>query len=116
MSIDNSAGADSPRFHALWEGLTEIMGTSATATLLRRAAKHAATQQPDLIGLVIAKPALEYEYITPHSWLDPVVEGRAIRALLLGLEPLLVELTGDLVVNRLRAMPVVQSLLTEEDS
>ena len=96
---DKSTGEEvAPRFRALWLGLSDIMGTSATATLLRRAAKH----EPHVTQLVVQKPAFEYEYITPTTWRDPQIEARAMRTLLQALEPLLVELTGEIVITRLR--------------
>jgi hypothetical protein len=118
MAGSNSDTQDdrtAPKFRALWVALSDIMGTSATATLLRRAAKHAATHEPHVAQLVIHKPAFEYEYVTPSSWVDPQTEVRAVRSLLVALEPLLIELTGEIVIKRLQSIPEVRAVLRGEE-
>jgi hypothetical protein len=100
-------------FHLLWENLSELIGTSATATLVRRAAKHAATSAPSLAALVIKKPTFDYEYIVPQHWSDDGSD--ELRLLIHSLEPLLVELTGLIVIQRLRSIPELAVMLPEDD-
>lgn len=104
-----SSNAGDPRatagelFELLWDNLADLMGTGATATLLRRAAKHAAARDPALGGLVIERDGLQYRYELPEAWRrardDLALAG--LRALACALRPLLLELTGPVVVNRL---------------
>ena len=46
-------------FGLVWNELVDVLGSSATATLLRRAAKHGAVQRPELMKLTIHKPLFE---------------------------------------------------------
>lgn len=103
-------------FRALWDGLSDMMGSSATATLLRRAAKHAAQRHPDLHQLVITRPTFEYEYIVPDAWETLPCSTEGFRSLVGALKPLLVELTGGIAINRLRTIPGIEDLLEEGDS
>jgi hypothetical protein len=90
-------------FELLWEDLADVLGTAATATLLRRAIKaagsHAAWSEP----VLVARNGLDYEYRLPETWKDPGNEGAlgALRVLSAELRELLVELTGPVVVARL---------------
>jgi len=84
--------------------MVDVLGGPATATLLRRSIKRAAAQHTDLNALVIKREGFEYVYEVPPQW----VEGRAgavasLRDLAHELTPLLVELTGQVVVRRLAA-------------
>jgi hypothetical protein len=91
-------------FGVLWEELTDVMGSAATAALVRRAAKQAATRAADVDGLTVSKADFEYRYTVPPSWVAHT-EGnmRALREVVSQLQPLLVELTGSVVLSRLRA-------------
>jgi hypothetical protein len=93
-------------FALIWDGLADLLGTAAAATLLRRAAQRAAPRDPELAELAIVRENLEYRYTLPSAWSDPT-EGtqRALRRLVGELLPLLVELTGPLVVNHLAQIP-----------
>ena len=92
-------------FAALWDALADVLGTAATATLLRRALMGAATE-PGLEGVFIARDDLTYVYRLPTAWSDAKSEtGRdALRVLAGQLSPLLAELTGAVVLNRLRRL------------
>lgn len=103
-------------FAALWNALTDLMGSSATAILVRRAVKHAASKQPQLGVLVIHRPVFEYEYVVPEQWRD-VNHGRAeLSELVRALVPLLTQLTGGIALQRLRSVPelVHAGLLSDE--
>lgn len=95
-------------FALLWDELVDVLGSSATATLLRRAAKRGAADRPDLMKLVIHKPLFEYEYVVPEEWTAGA--GRESLQLLVDkLVPLLRELTGGIVIQRLRSVPELAS-------
>lgn len=93
-------------FTLLWEALVDVLGTAATATLLRRAARRAAPRYPELTELAIAREKLEYRYTLPPAWAGGA-EGTplALSELVAELRPLLVELTGPVVVRRLERIP-----------
>jgi hypothetical protein len=103
-SISELSGAD--LFGILWLGLADILGTAAAATLLRRAAQRARPRWPDLAALEIARESLEYRYTLPSSWDEPGSHApEALSALARELWPLLVDLTGTVVVQRLAQIP-----------
>jgi hypothetical protein len=89
-------------FAILWDGLADLLGTAATATLLRRAAQRAARRSPDLAGVVIQRDGLVYRYTCPHTWNDQS-DGTplALLELVRELRPLLVEMTGQIVIQHL---------------
>jgi hypothetical protein len=66
-----------------------------------------------LSGLVITKPAFEYEYIVPQTWSGNGSE--ELKVLVQTLQPLLVELTGLIIVQRLRSIPTLAEMLVEDD-
>ena len=89
-------------FAILWDALADLLGTAATATLLRRAAKRAAVRSPELAGLVIDRDGLAHRYKCPPAWND-ASEGTppALRELVAELRPLLIEMTGQIVIQHL---------------
>ena len=89
-------------FAGLWEALADILGTAATATLLRRALVRAAPL-PGLDDVTIARDDLTYSYHLPTAWNDAQSDGShaALRAITTQLRTLLAELTGDVVLDRL---------------
>jgi hypothetical protein len=96
-------------FTLLWDALSDLLGTAATAILLRRAAHRAAPGNPELDGLAIVRENLEYRYTLPSAW-SGGTEGthHGLRQLVGELLPLLVELTGPLVVAHLARIPELQ--------
>src|SRR5688572_4495473 len=58
-------------FALVWEALAEVLGTAATAAIIRRAAGQAAEVSPELVDVVIRLENLEYRYTLPHSWSEP---------------------------------------------
>ena len=93
-------------FGILWRALSDILGTSAAATLLRRAAQRAVPRWPELAALSITRESLEYHYTVPSVWNEPTRDvPRALSELARELTALLVELTGSVVVNRLAQIP-----------
>jgi hypothetical protein len=112
-----TAAADEPcaarAFALVWTTLVGVLGTAATATMLRRAARAATRKRPDLEdlqGFEIVRERLEYRVVLPPSWnggCDGCLEalGYLLREELC---PLLEELTGPVVVSLLRRQPDLQ--------
>jgi hypothetical protein len=100
-----TAGAELPvsaLFTILWDALADLLGTAATATLLKRAARRAAVRSPELAGLVIQREGLAYTYTCPPGWRGSR-DGTppALRDLISELRPLLIEMTGQIVIQHL---------------
>jgi len=100
---DQDATSAAELFDLLWESLADVLGTAATATLVRRAIKRATSQTSWSEPVVVARNGLDYEYRLPAAWTQPGNEGAlgALRAVAAELRVLLVELTGPVVVRRL---------------
>ena len=93
-------------FALVWSELTQILGSSATAALLRRSGKNAMTKHSELEELAITRKGFEYSYTVPQAW-KSVHDSKPLRALLSELYGLLSELTGSVVIRKLRAQPVL---------
>lgn len=90
------------RFELLRRALEEIIGAAATATLIRRAARRAAGRTPELRDLSIERRGVELRYTLPTSWTRECVDPlESLRDLVRELSPLLIELTGMVVIHRL---------------
>ena len=100
---DQEATSAAELFDLLWESLADVLGTAATATLVRRALKQVASQTPGSEPVSVTRNGLEYEYRLPETWKQPSNEDAigALRAVAAELRVLLVELTGTVVVARL---------------
>src|SRR4051794_15450085 len=90
------------RFAVLWDAPADLLGTAATAPLLRRAIKEAAGRAA-LQGLTIARDGFSYGYPVPDCWQEahggqPL---EAPTAVIDVLRPLLVGVAGSVVVRRL---------------
>ena len=87
----------------MWESLADVLGTAATATLLRRAIKHTASHASWSEPVVVIRNGLDYEYRLPEMWKQPGNEKAvgALRTVAAELRVLLVELTGPVVLRRL---------------
>lgn len=103
------AGSPAACFAVLWEEIAELMGSAAAATLLRRAAKRARERAPELAELSIDRDLFEYRYEVPPSWMatPSSASSHALHELVRELRPLLLELTGPVVLRRLRAIPAL---------
>lgn len=91
---------------AVWESMAEVLGTAATATLLRRAAIRAADRMPELAQLEISRENLIRYYKVPDTWRTAAEPNafRELEALLEELRPLLIRLTGQILVRRVDAI------------
>jgi len=99
-------------FAIVWDAIAGVLGTAATAAIVRRAAGRAATDSPELIDVVIRRERLEYRYTLPHAWshtASPATQEErtpiAFRALVSEIGRLLVELTGTVFIGRLEQIP-----------
>jgi hypothetical protein len=95
-------------FRLLWDTLVDVLGQAATASLLRRSIRRAAERRPDLGLLKVERLGFEYAYATPAEWGKPGQALPTLRELAGELSPLLVELTGPVIVRRLNAIPDLQ--------
>jgi hypothetical protein len=100
---DQDATSAAELFDLLWESLADVLGTAASATLLRRAIKQAASQASWPAPVTVARNGLDYQYRLPETWKQPGNEEAmgALRLVAAELRVLLVELTGPVVVRRL---------------
>jgi hypothetical protein len=106
---DQDATSAAELFDLLWESLADVLGTAATATLLRRAIKAAASKTSWSESVTVARKGLDYEYRLPESWKQPGNEEAlsTLRIVAAELRVLLIELTGPVVVRRLgRLVPL----------
>lgn len=95
-------------FQRLWDELVLLLGTTATATVVRRGLKRAAPRLPVLAELRIERDGLDYGYAVPASWRDPdhpAALAAVQRLYVEELDPLLRELTGSVVRRRLARIP-----------
>jgi len=105
---DQDAPSAAELFDLLWESLADVLGTAATAALLRRAIKRAASHTAWSDPVVVTRNGLEHEYRLPETWKQPGNDEAlgALRVVAAELRGLLVELTGPVVVRRLgRLLP-----------
>jgi hypothetical protein len=103
-------------FAIVWDAIADVLGTAATAAIVRRAAGRVARESPELVDVVIRREKLEYRYILPHAWSRPArattAEERtpsAFDALVTEIGRLLVELTGTVFISRLEEIPELRA-------
>jgi hypothetical protein len=110
---DTGSGEDSKSgvvpgelFKRLWDTLSDLLGSAATAILVRRALARSLPACPELHDLLIARGNLEYRYTLPRSWSEPTPAALAeLRVFLAALWPLLEEMTGPIALERLLRIP-----------
>jgi hypothetical protein len=98
-------------FGILWDGLADLLGTSATAVLLRRAARRAASSSQELGALAIERVDEEFGYVVPQSFDQAAGPPVALRTLTLQLLPLLRESTGEVAIRHLERIPELRRCL-----
>lgn len=113
MSVDNGSDIElsaSAVFAIAWDALADMLGSAATAAVVRRAGGRAIAQCPELAELSVVREELEYRYKLPKSWSRS--SGRlpaSLRVLSAEIGRLLVELTGTVVVRRLQEIPELRA-------
>ena len=102
-----AGGSPARVFGVLWDAMADVMGSATTATLLRRAARRGARDpaRAALGSLVIVRDGFAYRYEIPSTWLASDGPLDDVCALMRELQPLLVELTGPVVLRRLGEIP-----------
>ena len=96
-------------FEALWTALGDVIGSTATAALLQRSIKRAAAGHPELHEVAITCNRFIYTYQLPPSWqAAAAAPPPAFAGMLRELWPLLAELTGTVVVRRLREVEALR--------
>ena len=96
-------------FTILWEAVADVLGTATTAALFRRALKRAMPLHPELGQLVIVRENLRFWYEVAPSWQERhVLAPPALRELVAQLRPMLVEMTGQVVVQQVLQMPALK--------
>lgn len=103
-------------FELVWNTLVGVLGTAATATMFRRAARSAGKNRPELVelqGFAVARDGLDYVVELPPSWSGG--DAGCLQALgyLVREElcPLLVELTGPVVIGLLERHPELERII-----
>jgi hypothetical protein len=103
-------------FAIVWDAVAEVLGTAATAAIVRRSAGRAAAESPELVDVVIRRERLEYRYTLPYAWSHPAGAAKpepgappAFRALVAEIGRLLVELTGTVFIDRLEQIPELRT-------
>ena len=96
-------------FKLIWDSVADVLGNTATATLLLRAAKRAALRSPELAEFTVLSTDAGYTYALPRVLVGRVEHTPvALRELVSELRPLLLELTGQIVVRRIEQIPGLQ--------
>jgi hypothetical protein len=96
-------------FKLIWDSVSDVLGTAATATLVRRAALRATPRSPELAELAVLRTETGYAYTLPRALVGKVERTPLpLRELVSELRPLLVEFTGQVVVRRLDQIPGLQ--------
>jgi len=96
-------------FKLIWDCVADVLGTTAAAMLVRRAARRAMLRSPELGDLQVLRTDAGYTYALPRALVGKVEHKPvALRELVGELRPLLVELTGQVVVRRIEQIPWLQ--------
>jgi hypothetical protein len=100
---ENDPTSAAELFDLLWASLADVLGTAATATLVRRALTRVAPRTFSGAPVTVARHGLSYEYRLPDTWKQTGNEEAigALRVVAGELRVLLIELTGPVVVRRL---------------
>ena len=104
MSGNEQDGASAAElFGLLWETVADVLGTAATATLLRRSIKQVAARTAWSEPVIVTRHGLDYTYRLPEAWKQPANDEAIdmLRTVAAELRVLLIELTGPVVVTRL---------------
>jgi hypothetical protein len=96
-------------FKLIWDCVADVLGTTAAATLMRRAARRAMLRSPELGDFQVLRTDAGYTYALPRALVGKAEQTPvALRELVNELRPLLLELTGQVVVRRIEQIPWLQ--------
>jgi hypothetical protein len=91
-------------FAIVLETMVDVIGTAATATLVRRSARRIAQRNQQIECVSVDRDGIDFKYTVPDHWRSEGDDAlTALRELALELSPLLVELTGPVLIRRLVA-------------
>jgi hypothetical protein len=109
-SVDDAAELrGAALFKLIWDCVADVLGTTAAATLVQRAARRAMLRSPELGELEVLRTDAGYTYALPRALVGKVEHTPvALRELVNELRPLLLELTGQVVVHRIEQIPWLQ--------
>jgi hypothetical protein len=109
---DAGAGlSGSVLFGTLWASLADLLGSAATAVLVRRAARRALSRSDELYDLTVERLDEEFGYKVPQSFKTSEGPPDALRLLLDELRPLLRDLTGEVALQHLVQVPELRRLV-----
>lgn len=100
-------------FAHLWVAMVDLLGTSATATLLTRAARRAQPRHRELQELAISRVDAEFTYVVPDAFVRTQGPPPALLALVRELQPLLADSTGQVALNHLARVPELRSWVSD---
>lgn len=104
VEADDPACTAARLFEIVWETMSDVIGTAATATLVRRSAKRVSERSQQLASVTVTREGFDYRYSLPDQWQRPESDAlAALRELARELSPLLIELTGPVLIRRLVA-------------
>jgi len=96
-------------FSILWAELVELIGTAATAAVLRRAIHRALPRRPELSSLVIKRVDDQYGYAVPACFAPPSGPPPALCEIGGELRVLLEELMGQVALRQLDRVPELRA-------
>ena len=118
--LPRRSAAAAELFQRLWDEVVDLVGTAATAALVRRALKRASAKRPELAAIDLRREGLEYAWVFPAAWHDPARRDAVehLRRLVRDhLHPLFRELTGAVIARRLAMAPdLVEAGLAGEEA
>ena len=97
-------------FALVWSTLADVLGTAGVAAIVRRAARRAAAERPELAELVVERYELDYRYTLPPGWsLRQPDDAAALRVLAREIGRLLAELTGTVIIRLIEELPALRA-------
>ena len=96
-------------FKILWDELSDLLGGTATAVVVDRAARRARVRSRELGGLTISRIDGRFVYVVPISFDRNLGPSGALCSLMEELAPLLTELTGRVALQHLAQVPELRN-------
>ena len=96
-------------FGLLWTSLVDLLGQTATAVLVRRAARRALPRSAELGSLCIERVDDRYGYVVPVAFALGEGPPPSLMVLASELRPLLLELTGEVAQRHLDRVPELRA-------